>query len=88
MTKTLDVIQFGSPIMVLIVHKVNILISGRNPPFYSYTFIVKSLQPMFTPEGFNISPPLSGGCSEGLYAFRHFLKYHILLGLYVAVRFI
>ena len=39
---------------------------------------VLSLQPMIPPKRFDISPPLTGGCSGGLYAFRFFFK-HIVL---------
>ena len=33
---------------------------------------VLSLHPMIPPKRFNIFPPLTGGCSEGLDAFRFF----------------
>ena len=36
---------------------------------------VLSSQPMMPPKRFGISPPLTGGCSEGLDAFRFFFKY-------------
>ena len=32
------------------------------------------LQPMIPPKRFDVSPPLTGGCSEGLDAFRVLLK--------------
>ena len=32
------------------------------------------LQPLIPPKRFDISPPLSGGCSEGLGAFLFFFK--------------
>ena len=35
---------------------------------------VISLQPMIPPKRFDISPPLTGGCSEDLYTFRFFFK--------------
>ena len=35
---------------------------------------VLSLQPMIPPKCFDVAPPLTGGCSEGLDAFRSFFK--------------
>ena len=34
------------------------------------------LQPLIPPKRFDISPPLTGGCSEGLGAFWFFFKYN------------
>ena len=39
---------------------------------------VLSLQPTIPPKRFDISPPLTGGCSEGLDAFRFFCKVRVV----------
>ena len=40
---------------------------------------VLSSQPMIPPKRFDLFPPLAGGCSEGLDAFRFFFKYFYLI---------
>ena len=49
-----------------------LLLSGN--PFKCHEEVFVFLQPMIPPKRFDIFPPLTGGCSEGLYAFKIFFR--------------
>ena len=51
------------------------LLPSRKNPFKCHEEVLV-LQPMIPPKRFDISSPLTEGCSEGLDAFRFFFKDH------------